>query len=399
MNASSITHHLLIGLAVTALSSCAGGSLQGGDASPDLDEAHFGHPDSVLFWGPDQKLAGFRNYDRIFPTRSIRPSTRPFPLPSKHQDLSGIRYELDGSTFDLAAFREHNRIAGLLVIKDGSVVHEEYRLGNGPDTKWVSYSVAKSVVSMLIGAAILDGYIRSVDDPVSDYVPVLRGGAYDGVSLRHVLHMASGVDWNEDYTDPGADVSVVIPFTALQRLRYMSDLPRAAAPGERFNYSTGETELVGAVLRGAVGNNIATYLETKIWVPFGMEADANWMLVEPNGAEQGGCCLSATLRDYGRIGLFALRHGALPDGTRVLPERWMDESIAPSTTNAGYGYLWWLSEGDVYSARGIFGQSIIIDPEEQLVLVTHSVWPTPTGADLSAHRDALFRAVREALRS
>lgn len=380
-----------------ALLSCQPSTEHDAPVSPEFDAAHFGHPDSVLFWRPDQQLASFRNYERIFPTRTIRASPHPFPLPQAIRDLSSIRYEIDGDTFDLAAFRNHNNVAGLLVIKDGHIVHEGYGLGNGPDTRWVSYSVAKSVVSMLVGAAIRDGYVGSVDDPVANYVPILKGGAYEGVSLRNVLQMSSGVAWNEDYTDPRANVSEVIPLTALQRLQYLSRLPRAEPPGQLFNYSTGEAELVGAVLRGAVGNNLSTYLEATIWQSFGMESDANWMLVEPGGAEQGGCCLSATLRDYGRIGLFALRGGVLPNGEHVLPRDWMAQSTMPSPTNDGYGYLWWLRGDGVFSASGIFGQAIIVDPAQRLVVVTHSVWPTPTHSDMSAHRNALYAAIREAL--
>ena len=385
-------------LLAVGLASCVG-STDDRPAQLDPDIAHLGHPDSVLYWPPEQQRASLRNYARIFPTRLIEASPNPFPLPPATQDLSDVRYEVEGDTFDLAAFRDHNHVAGLLVIKDEHIVHEEYNLGNGPETKWVSYSVAKSVVSMLVGAAILDGYINEVDEPVTNFVPVLKGGAYDGVSLRNVLQMSSGVAWNEDYTDPDADVSVVIPFTALQRLQYLSDLERAASPGDRFNYSTGETELVGAVLRGAIGNNLSEYLESTIWRPFGMESDANWMLVEPDGAEQGGCCLSATLRDYGRIGLFALRGGVLGNGARVLPPGWMAQSTAPSSTNENYGYLWWLHDDGAYRASGIFGQAIMIDPRESLVVVIHSVWPTPTDLDLSAHRNALFAAIREVLES
>lgn len=360
------------------------------------DAAHFGHPDSVLFWTPDQELAGFRNYERIFPTRVVRAGAHPLELPARPRDLSRIRYEVEGDTFDLEGFEEHNHVAGLLVLEDGAVVHEEYALGNGPATKWVSYSIAKSVVSMLVGAAIRDGYIGGVDDTITEYLPLLKGSAYDGVTVRDALHMASGVAWNEDYTDPGADVSREIGLTTVERLRYLAALPRAEPAGERFNYSTGEANLVGAVVRAAIGNNLSTYLETKIWQPFGMEADANWMLVEPGGAEHGGCCLSATLRDYGRIGLFALDGGVLPNGDRVLADGWMDESTAPSPANEGYGYLWWLRGGGVYSAVGIFGQAIVIDPAARLIMVTHSVWPTPTGSDFGAHRNAFFAAVRDA---
>ena len=361
------------------------------------DARNFGHPDSVLFWSPDQQLASFRNYDRIFATRAIPASHNPLALPERLRDLSRVRYEVDGDTFDLRGFKEHNHVVGLLAIKDGAIVLEEYERGNTPTTKWVSYSVAKSVVSLLLGAAVRDGYITGVDDPVTDYLPLLMGTSYEGVTIRDALRMSSGVAWNEDYEDPDSDVSKEIGLTALERLRYLGAHPRVAAPGQRFNYNTGETHLVGGVVRAAIGNNLSTYLATKIWEPFGMESDANWRLVEPGGAEHGGCCISATLRDYGRIGLFALSGGVLPDGRHVLPQGWMDESTTPSPANDGYGYLWWLREGGVYNALGIFGQAISIDPTENLIIVTHGVWPRATGSDFSAHRGAFFAALTLAL--
>ncbi len=237
------------------------------------------------------------------------------------------------------------------------------------DTTWYSFSIAKSVVSLLIGAALQDGYIQSLDAPVINYLPILAGSAYEGVTIRHALHMASGVAWNEDYADQESDVAST-GGSALDRLRYLRRRPRAAEPGTVFNYSTGETNLLGAVLRSAIGNNLSTFLEHKVWRPFGMEHDAHWLLLAPGGAEHGGCCLSATLRDYGQIGLFALREGKLHDGTSVLPPGWMAESTAPSSANDGYGYLWWLRGGGVYSGIGIYGQALYIDPAQELIIAT-----------------------------
>ncbi len=362
------------------------------------DQIEFGDPDKVLFWTPAQQLAGFPNYDRLFETRLVPAGPRPFPLTEDPYDLSELGYVLDGVTYNVEAFLEHNKVAGLLVLKDNAVIVEEYRLGNTRETKWVSFSVAKSVVSLLLGAAIHDGYIGSVEDPVTAYLPALRGTSYEGVRIRDVLQMSSGVAWNEDYTDPTADVSLEIGLPSLERLRFLSGKPGVAEPGTRFNYNTAETHLVGSLIRSAIGNNLSTYLAAKIWQPFGMEYDANWRLVEPDGAEHGGCCISATLRDYGRIGLFALRNGVLPNGVRVLPEDWMQESTTPSITNEGYGYLWWLGEQGVYAARGIFGQAILIDPGARLVVATHSAWPNPTGIEFSAHRDSLVAAVKAAIR-
>ena len=379
------------------LQSCSPVQTDRSIAQDDLDAHDYGHPDSVLFWTPEQQLAGFPNYERLFETRTVSASPKPLPLALDSADLSGVLYEVDGRTYDLEAFLEHNRVAGLLVLREGAIVLEEYRLGHGPETTWVSYSVAKSVVSLLMGAAIHDGYVESVDELVTTYLPSLRRTSYEGVTIRNVLQMSSGVEWNEDYTDPGADVSLEIGLTTLERLRFLSSKRSLSPPGTRFNYNTGETHLVGAVLRAAIGNNLATYLTSQIWQPFGMEHDASWMLVEPAGAEHGGCCISATLRDYGRIGLFALRGGTSSEGGMALPEGWMEASTTPSASNPGYGYLWWLGDGESYAARGIFGQAIFIDPSDATVIVTHSAWPTPTGTEFSAHRDALVAALKRAL--
>ena len=360
------------------------------------DLANLGAHADILTWTPEQQLAGYRNMDRITQTRVIAAGGLPYPLPERPRDLSSVSYQVEDETFDLAGFRAHNRVVGLLVIKDGEIVFEEYDQGNTPQTRWMSFSIAKSVVSLLLGAAIRDGHIESLDDPVAAYLPGLGGTSYGDVTLQNALQMASGVEWNEDYADPFSDVSTS-RGTAAERIRFLSAKPRVAPPGERFNYNTGETHLVGGVVRAAVGSDLSTYLSQEIWKPFGMEADAYWQLVEPGGAEHGGCCISATLRDYGRIGLFALREGVLPDGSAVLPDGWMRESTTPSKANDGYGYLWWLSKARAYRALGIFGQAIFIDPEEKLVIVTHGVWPRATGKDLAAHRAAFFQAVREAV--
>ena len=379
----------ILGLVVVA---CSTSPAPGPPAADAEDWSGFGILENILNWTPEQQLRGYRNMDRIHPTRPIRAGDNPYPLPRRPVDISGLRYEVGGEEFDIDGFVEHNNVVGLLVIKDGDIVLERYEQGGTAETKWYSFSVAKSVVSMLIGAAVHDGYIGSLDVPVTDYLPILAGSTYDGVTIRNAMQMASGVAWNENYADPQSDLAST-GGSALDRLRYLAARPRAAAPGAVFNYNTGETNILGAVLRAAIGNNLSVYLENKIWRPFGMEHAANWLLLAPGGGEHGGCCLSATLRDYGRIGMFAMRGGQLRDGTRVLPEGWMAASTTPSATNEGYGYLWWLRGGDVFAAAGIYGQAIHIDPAEDLIIVTQSAWPVATGRELSRHRGAFFAAV------
>ena len=253
------------------------------------------------------------------------------------------------------------------------------------------------MVSLLIGAAIQDGYIKSVDEKVSDYLPRLKGSPYDESSIGNLLQMASGVQWNEDYSDPESDVASA-SWETIGLYEYLREKPRQATPGEHFNYNTAETNLAGTLLRSAVGNNLSTYLSEKIWQPFGMESDASWNLTEQGGGEFGGCCINATLRDYGRIGLFVLADGRLQDGTEVLPPGWIRESIAPSKGYKGYGYFWWLNGNTSFSASGIFGQGIYINPGENVVIAMHSARPAASDDTDWAWQDALYEAVTEAIR-
>ncbi|NIM00967.1 MAG: serine hydrolase [Acidobacteria bacterium] len=364
---------------------------------PADDAKHFGSPERALFWTPEEKVAGFRNMDRLFPTRIVATGEDSFPLPSTFSALGAVEIQDGERALTVDEYFKRQNVAGLLVIHDGRVVYERYGLGNSGDTRWVSFSVTKSVVSMLVGAAVRDGYIESIDERVTAYLPRLAGSAYDDVTIRHLLQMASGVEWNEDYADPESDVNSM-PRDAVGMYRYMGKKNRVAKPGEAFNYNTAESQIVGALVRAAIGNNLSTYLSNKIWRPFGMESDAVWLLTEEGGGETGGCCISATLRDYGLIGLFALRGGRLADGTAVLPDDWMRRSTEPSPASERYGYLWWLGEGGAYSAIGIFGQGIHIDPEQNVVIALQSAREVASQADDWSLQGALFEAITAALR-
>jgi len=254
---------------------------------------------------------------------------------------------------------------------------------------------------------LLDGTISSLDDPVTKYVKGLRGGAYEGVTVRNVLQMASGVKWDETYTDPNSRklLEVQLKQEPSSVLRFMSVLGRAGAPGTIWNYNTGETFVVGAVVEAATGKPLAAYLTEKIWVPWGIEQDASWWLESPNGMGFGGGGISATLRDFGRFGLFVANDGVI-DGRRVVPAGWFDQ--AGSAQEIGgklvdYGYLWWpLPKGDpihqgAFEARGIFGQLIYISRKEHLVVVVLSARSKPTGMNVIPD-EAFFGAVAKALR-
>ena len=344
----------------------------------------------VLFWSGQQKVAGFRNIAKVAPTRVIPAGDYVLELPEAKRDLGRVALSAGAMTVD--EYIQEQGVAGLLVVQDGHVVYERYGLGNDENTLWVSFSVAKSVVSMLYGAAIKDGYIANVDEKVTDYLPRLKNSSYDEASIRNVLQMASGVQWNEDYADAESDVATAT-YETLSLYEYLRNKPRDAKPGEKFNYNTAETNLAGTLLRSAIGNNLSTYLSERIWKPFGMQADANWQLTEPGGGEFGGCCINATLRDYARIGLFALNNGVLADGTAVLPDQWMAESTAPSKGSAGYGYFWWLFEDGTYQAEGIFGQGIYVNAEQNIVIALHSAREHAADKEGWALQFALFNAI------
>jgi len=351
---------------------------------------------SPLFLQGDEQIASFRNTHRVSPTRRIVADGNVLSLPRQEIDLSNVEIRVGDVSMTTEEYMRNQRVAGLLVIKDAKIVYEKYGLGNTEDTRWVSFSVSKSIVAMLYGAAIKDGYILSVDEKVTDYLPRLKNSPYDKATIKNLLQMASGVAWNEDYADPNSDVAQA-SYETLELFEYLRHKPRDASPGEKFNYNTAETNLAGTLLRSATGNNLSTYLSEKIWRPYGMESDAYWQLTEPGGGEFGGCCINATLRDYGRLGLFALGQGKLSDGTEVLTKNWMADSTSPSLGSKGYGYLWWLNDDGTYEASGIFGQGIFIDPKENIVIAIHSARKSASKESDWALMQAMYTALVGAL--
>jgi CubicO group peptidase (beta-lactamase class C family) len=339
---------------------------------------------------PDLAVSTYRNIDRLFPTRTIKAGSKPLELPKAEKQLANVKFKYEDKDYDLYDFVALDSITAMLVLKDGKIAFETYQRGNTEKTRWMSMSVAKSISSTLTGIAIREGLIKGLDAQVVDYVPELKGSAYDGVTVRDVLMMSSGVKWNETYTDPNSDRRALLKAQISQKPRsaveLMAKLPRASEPGTVNTYSTGETQILGEIVHGAVKKPLADYLSEKIWGPFGMEADANWWLDSPDGVEIGGSGISATLRDYGRFGLFFMNNGVV-DGKSILPEGWVKEATTPKTLKGGkkldYGYMWWTAwtepsiKDGAFSAIGIQGQNIYIDPVEKVVIVTFGAQPKP----------------------
>lgn len=338
--------------------------------------------DRLGFWSPSEQEAGYRAMETIFPTTTIEAGDVIRALPVAETPLE-IDFVYEHRPYTIDDFMKANRVSGLLVISGGRIVVERYGLGRKPDERWTSFSIAKSVTSTLVGAAIRDGRIRSVHDPLSRYVPELKGGAYDGVTLAQALTMRSGVHWTEDYNDPASNFSRYATQMGPDFYRRMSALPRDATPGAKFYYSTAESNLIGAAVINATGKSLSRYLSEKIWKPFGMEADGVWMS-SPEGLETGGICFSATLRDYGRFGLFMLEGGRI-DGKPVLPDGWIAEATARHAESGfgdlGYGYQWWVDPNGAYRGIGIMGQALFIDPKRKLIVVIQSAWTRAGGPE------------------
>lgn len=352
----------------------------------------------VLFWSQPQRDAAFRALDRVpllAKSHVVTAGGTVMPLPPGPPLKLGL---------DVDAYMAGQRSAALLVVHDGKLRLERYGLGYDASGRWTSFSVAKSFTSTLVGAALRDGAIKSMDDKVSDYIPEMKGSAYNDVSLRQLLTMTSGVKWNEDYADPNSDVARFNghkPEDGVDSLvSYMRRLPREVLAGTRWHYSTGETNLVGVLLARAVQKPLATYLSEKIWVPVGMEQQATWIL-NRSGQEISGCCIQASPRDYARFGLFILG-GARVGGQSLVPDGWLAEATSQRTgidrPDRGYGYQWWTYTDGTFAARGIFGQGIFIDPKRRIVIVSNADWGAgATDRVASEAREALYRAVQKAV--
>jgi CubicO group peptidase (beta-lactamase class C family) len=348
-------------------------------------------PDKFLFWTPAQQALGYRSIEKIFPTHVVKRGGAVRALPVRIKPLD-VAYDFQGKHWDTASFMKENHVSGLLVVKDGRIALERYGLGRTAKDRWTSFSVAKSLTSTLVGAAIADGHIAGLDAQLATYIPELKGSAYDGVTVRDLITMRSGVKWNEDYGDPKSDVN---SFSREPIVTYMKRLKRAHAPGTAFNYDTGETNLAGVLVMRATHAHLADYLSKTVWSKLGAEQDAVWML-NAQGDELGGCCLSMTLRDTARFGLFFSEggHGALP-------KDWVAQASSKQTKSdfggLDYGFFWWVHKDGTYEAIGIFGQSIFIAPKEHLVIVTNSAWPEADATPRYIAHDAFVAAVRKAL--
>jgi len=371
---------------------------------------------SSLFTGVAQ-YENFNRYYEIYPSVEISRS----PSPSKFNVGLSIQMPLDfefgGQPLKTETFLKETETAALIVVKDGQIRHEAYDLTGGPDVKWLSMSVAKSVVSALVGVALEEGHIESIEHPITDYVPVLTESAYDGVRIKDILQMSSGARWSENYSDNNSDVvRFAGAFGRGESLNeFAASLVREFQPGTVNRYNSADTQVLGMLITAATGETIADYTREKLWHPMGAESEAYW-LCDNDNVEMAFGGFNATARDYAKVGELFRKGGAL-NGQQIVPSDWVKASVTPDSPhlqsgrgtagefdNVGYGYQWWIPNGDEgeYSAVGVYNQFIYVNPTHGVVIVKLSAsrnYAATTG-ETSKRQIAtfeMFRAIIDAM--
>ncbi len=352
---------------------------------------------------PNMNSLTFQSMDKLFTTRTVPRSGPVWRLPQASHELN-FTYQYQGGTYTPPQFLERTFTNALLILKDGRIVAEIYRNNTNEATRFIAFSMTKSITSVLIGCALEEKRIKSLDDPITRYLPELEGGGYKGVSIRHILQMRSGVDYEEryDFGNPGiaarnheqALVKNVIRFADAART-----VKRSNPPGEVFRYKTLDTAVLGWLLeRVSGGSSISAYATQRLWEPLGAEADGFFIMDGPPGIgrEFNGAGFNATLRDFGRFGQMVL-DGGEANGRRIVSADWIRESTRPTQSSGsepGYGYQWWMAPGrgsQAFQAVGLQGQYIYIDPTTRTVIVKLSYFP-PENTTASDESAAFFAA-------
>jgi CubicO group peptidase (beta-lactamase class C family) len=354
-----------------------------------------------------ENLVGtYSHFDEMFSSRPIRRATTPWLF--KRAPEPAISYNFGSDRLSIENYLGRNPTTGLLIAKDDTILYEHYQYARTDRDRFLSQSMAKTITAMLIGIAVSENKIRSIDDLVSVYVPGLANTEYGKTPIRDLLHMSSGVAFAEIYDGkddvaqlsrdlfgvPGKDpVASVAQFNT-----------RIAPPGTKWHYASVETEILGLVLRAATGVPVADYLGDKIWGAIGTEADASWT-IDSTGQETAFCCFNATLRDYARLGRLLAHDGAW-EGRQLIPRQWLLDATTVNPSNAylapraatpyfGYGYQVWILPGEQrsFALIGIRGQMILVDPASKLVMVHAAVRKQPSDRASSADLIALWLGV------
>jgi CubicO group peptidase (beta-lactamase class C family) len=369
--------------------------------------------DLALFTGVPQHER-FSRFAELVPVRAMAPSSAPSPLPFGEQIELPDTYDMDGSARSVRRLLTDTDTAALVVLRDGVVRSEYYALTGGRDAHWNSFSVSKSFVSALVGIALDECEIGSLDEPISDYIDVTPGSAYDGVAIRHVLQMSSGARWNEDYSDPNSDIFRLVAAMgdAGTLDAVVADMVRETEPGTVCRYNSADTQALGALVVAATGRSLSDYMQEKLAEPLGFTAPGYW-LIDSAGMEMAFAGVNLIPHDFARLGELFRNQGSW-QGKQVVPAEWVEASVTASAPHLqpgnvmandhplplGYGYQWWLPGGNngEFAAMGVYNQHVYVDSSRDTVVVKLSAnrnYGTTSGE--SSNRDMesleLLRAI------
>jgi len=338
---------------------------------------------AIHLFDEDKIVNNFRTFDSIWPVSILKASSQPYKYPKGTQLNLPENFNFKGETYNTNTFLKDSWTTGFLVIQNDSIVFEEYYLGNTESTRNISWSMAKSFISALIGIAVNEGHIKNINQNVEEYLPELKGSAYDGVRIKDVLQMSTGVGFNEDYGDFNSDINRWGRGFALgdSQDEFAATLERELEPGTVNHYVSINTHVLGMLLTKATGRTITDYMQEKLYEPLGMEYDGYWLL-DGKQMEMALGGLNLTLRDYAKIGSLYLKKGAFRE-KQIVPKKWVYASVTPDaphlqpTETFGYGYQWWIPKSDVgeFMARGVYNQNIYINPTTNTVIVKLSANP------------------------
>lgn len=353
----------------------------------------------------DQIVENFRSVREIWPTRQLNKAVKPYRYAQGKRLSLPLTFSSDGTSFDTAAFLEDSWTTGLLVIQADEIRLENYYRGNTESTQNISWSMAKSFISALMGIAVSEGYIKSIEDPVEAYAPELIGSGYEGVSIKDVLQMSTGVGFNEDYGDLYSDINRWGRDFSLGNSQdaFAGTLEREVEPGTLNHYVSINTHVLGMIVTRATGRTITDYMQEKLYEPLGMEYPGYWV-IDGKGMEMALGGLNLTLRDFAKLSSLYLHNGDW-NGEQVVPSSWVKDSITPDAPHLlpsesfGYGYQWWITDGDSreFMAMGVYGQYMYINPETNTVIVKLSANPFYNDISYAPSSDfvhlEMFRAI------
>lgn len=357
------------------------------------------------FYDEHVRVGSFSHMDDILPFFRVKKSTAPLPLPEA-ASVPKLGYSFDQHKYTIDDFLAHQRITGLLVIKDGQILAERYQYDRKDSDRFISHSMAKSITSLAIGIALAENKIASLDDTVAKYEPKLAGSPYGETTIRNILRMSSGVPFDESYNGKDELTRFVMTRYRQGSIAALRELTtREVEQGTRFHYASSETVNLVMVLRAVTGMPLTDYLTPRLWQPMGAEADASWS-ASADGTVAGFGSFNAVLRDYGRLGILLANDG-MAGGKQIIPKEYLldatdwhrqPEAFRPNkaTSYFGYGYQFWLFPGEKrrFALLGVYGQSIFVDPELKLVLVLTGVSKTASARqELGPERDALWRGL------